>query len=62
VVGGIKGPYKSRSSSIGGGINNSIFGAGSFGYSPIKYYCMNCGYKHRKYVCPKCGSKAVRAG
>jgi uncharacterized membrane protein len=30
-------------------------------YSPINYYCMNCGYKHRKYVCPKCGSKAVKA-
>jgi hypothetical protein len=61
VAGGIKGLYKSRPS-LGGGTNNSIFGAGIFGYSPIRYYCMNCGYGHKKYVCPKCGSKAVRAG
>jgi hypothetical protein len=53
VAGGIKGLYKSRTSSLGAGI---------FGYSPIRYYCMNCGYVHKKYVCPKCGSKAVRAG
>jgi hypothetical protein len=63
VTGGIKELYKSMSSSFGGGSsNNSTFGAGGFGYSPIKYYCMNCGYEHRKYVCPECGSKAVRAG
>ena len=64
VKGGIKELYKSMSSSFGGASsnNNSPFGAGGFGYSPVKYYCMNCGYEHRKYVCPKCGSKAVRAG
>jgi hypothetical protein len=64
VTGGIKELYRSMSSSFGGGgsNNNSTFGAGGFGYSPIKYYCMNCGYEHRKYVCPECGSKAVRAG
>ena len=64
VTGGIKELYRSMSSSFGGGSsnNNSMFGAGGFAYSPIKYYCMNCGYEHRKYVCPECGSKAVRAG
>ena len=62
VAGGIKGLYKSMSSSLGGGINNNTFGVGGFGYSPIKFYCMRCGYEHRKDLCPKCGSKAVRAG
>jgi hypothetical protein len=56
-VDGIKGLYKSMSSSFGTGNNNKIFG-----YSPIKFYCMKCGYEHRKDVCPKCGSKAVRVG
>ena len=41
--------------------DNSIFGGG-LGYSPIKFYCMNCGYEHRENACPKCSSKAVRAG
>jgi rubrerythrin len=53
------------SSSFGGSSNNNnnIFGGGGgFGYSPIKFYCMNCGYEHRKNACPKCSSKAVRAG
>jgi rubrerythrin len=50
------------SSSLGGGINNNAFGPGGFGYSPVKFYCMNCGYEHKKDVCPKCGSKAVRVG
>jgi rubrerythrin len=64
VAGGIKELYKSMSSSLTGGINNSTFGAaeGGFGYSSIKFYCMNCGYEHKKDACPKCGSKAVRAG
>ena len=64
VTGGIKELYKSMSSSFGAGSsnNNSISGAAGFGYSPIKYCCMNCGYEHGKYVCPKCGSKAVRVG
>ena len=56
-VDGIKGLYKSMSSSFGAGNNHRIFG-----YSPIKFYCMKCGYEQRKDVCPKCGSKAVRAG
>ena len=63
VTGGIKELYKSMTSSFGGGSsNNGTFGAGGVVYSPIKYYCMNCGYEHRKYVCPECGSKAVRVG
>jgi hypothetical protein len=65
-AGGIRGLYKSMSSSFGGSSNhnNSVFGGGStsFGYSPIKFHCMNCGNEHRKNVCPKYGSKAVRVG
>jgi hypothetical protein len=52
-IGGIKGLYKSLTS-FG---NNSSSG---FGYTPTKFYCMNCGYEHREYACPKCGSKAVK--
>jgi hypothetical protein len=65
VPGGTKELYKSMSSSSFGGSsnnNNSIFEGGGLGYSPIKFYCMNCGYEHRKNACPKCSSKAVRAG
>jgi hypothetical protein len=62
VARGIKGLYKSMSSSFGGSSNNNTFGGGSLGYSPIKFYCMNCGYEHRENACPKCSSKAVRAG
>jgi rubrerythrin len=59
-------------SSLGGGnLNNSMFGGvvvggggggGGMGYSPIKFYCMNCGYEHKESACPKCASRAVRAG
>jgi hypothetical protein len=63
MAGGIKELYKSMSSSFGGSSNNnSTFGGGSLGYSPIKFYCMNCRYEHRENACPKCSSKAVRAG
>jgi hypothetical protein len=56
MSGGIKDLYKSMSSSLG-----SSWSAGAgMGYSPIKYYCMNCGYEHKENACPKCGSKAVR--
>jgi hypothetical protein len=58
MSGGLKDLYKSMSSSLGGSWNNSA-GAG-MEYSPIKYYCMNCGYEHKENACPKCGSKAVR--
>jgi hypothetical protein len=60
MSGGIKDLYKSMSSSLGGSWNNSA-GTG-MGYSPIKFYCMNCGYEHKENSCPKCGSKAVRTG
>jgi hypothetical protein len=33
-----------------------------YGYSPIKYYCMNCGNEHKEIACPKCGSKIKRVG
>jgi hypothetical protein len=58
---GIKGLYKSMSSSF---VNrsNSGLGTGGFGYNPIKLYCMTCGYEHRNDACPKCGSKAVKVG
>jgi uncharacterized membrane protein YciS (DUF1049 family) len=61
MPGGIKDLYKSMSSSLGGSWNNNSSSAG-MGYSPIKFYCMNCGYEHRENACPKCGSKAVRTG
>ena len=61
---GIKELYKSMSSSFddSSNNNNNVFGGGGLGYSPIKFYCMNCGYEHRKNACPKCSSKAVRVG
>jgi len=58
MPGGIKDLYKSMSSSLGSSWSNSA--SAGMGYSPIKYYCMNCGYEHRENSCPKCGSKAVR--
>jgi hypothetical protein len=58
--GGIKGLYKSMSSST---FNRSGgFGVEGNGYNPIKFYCMNCGYEHGDNACPKCGSKAVKVG
>ena len=62
MIGGIKDLYKSMSSSLGNSWNNSGgMGMGmGMGYSPIKFYCMNCGYEHKENTCPKCGSKAVR--
>ena len=52
-MGGIKGWYKSLSSSGFGGSND-------YGYHPLKFNCMNCGKEHNKIACPRCGSKAVR--
>ena len=60
MPGGIKDLYKSMSSSLDGSWSNNA-GSG-IGYSPIKFYCINCGYEHRENSCPKCGSKAVRTG
>ena len=63
MPGGIKGLYKSIGSSLGGSRNNSMLGRdASMAYSPIKFYCINCGYEHRENSCSKCGSKAVRTG
>ena len=62
MPGGLKDLYKSMTSSLGGSLNNSMFGGGSIAYSPIKFYCISCGYEHRENACPKCGSKAVRVG
>jgi hypothetical protein len=62
MSGGHKDLYKSMTSSLGVSRNNGMFGGGSMGYSPIKFYYMNCGYQHRENACPKCGSKAVRIG
>ena len=60
MPGGIKGLYKSVTSSLSGSWNNN--NAGGIAYYPIKFYCMNCGYQHKESTCPKCGSKAVRIG
>ncbi|MFL6340071.1 MAG: hypothetical protein ACJ72U_00815 [Nitrososphaeraceae archaeon] len=58
MLGGLKDLYKSMSSSLGGSRNNS----GGMGYSPTKFYCMNCEFEHKENTCPKCGSKAVKVG
>lgn len=34
----------------------------TYGYNPIKYYCMSCGNEHKEIACPKCGSKMKRVG
>jgi|ERR1051325_3990435 hypothetical protein len=60
MPGGIKDLYKSMRSSLGDSWSNS--GGTGMGYSPIKFYCMNCGYEHKESACPKCSSKAVRTG
>lgn len=31
-------------------------------YTPVRYYCMNCGKEHREISCPVCGSKMKRVG
>jgi len=63
MPGGLKDLYKSMSSSVSGNSWNKSGGTGmGMGYSPIKFYCMNCGNEHKEYSCPKCGSKAVRTG
>jgi hypothetical protein len=54
-LGGIKGLYRSLSSSPHD--SNSS----RYAFSP-KFYCLNCGYEHREYSCPRCGSKVVRTG
>src|SRR5947208_2249813 len=61
-LGGMKGLYRSLSSSPPRGSDSSSNRyAGDFAFSP-KFYCLNCGYEHREYSCPRCGSKAVRTG
>jgi hypothetical protein len=56
-IGGIKGLYRSYSSlGFRRGIRNGLV------YTPLKFYCMNCGHEHKKIACPKCGSKAVTTG
>jgi hypothetical protein len=57
-MGGIKGLFKSYSSSrLGRGLGTSI---NSSLYEPLRFSCMNCGNEHNKIACPKCGSKAAR--
>jgi hypothetical protein len=34
----------------------------TYGYNPVKYYCMSCGNEHKEIACPKCGSKMKRVG
>ncbi len=58
--GGIKGLYKSMSSSVANRSNG--LGTEGIGYAQIRFYCMNCGYEHKNDACPKCGSKAVKVG
>lgn len=48
----VKGLFKSFSSLSGN----------SEQYTPVRYYCMNCGKEHREISCPVCGSKMRRVG
>jgi hypothetical protein len=60
VSGGIRGLYKSLSSTVHDG--NSSSGPEEYGYSPLKFYCMMCGKEHKERACPRCGSTAVSVG
>ncbi|MGA7899778.1 MAG: hypothetical protein WA395_07645 [Nitrososphaeraceae archaeon] len=60
VRGGIKELYKSLPSSFG--VGNGSSGSAECSYSPLKFYCMNCGKEHKERTCPKCGSTAVSIG
>jgi hypothetical protein len=54
--GGIKGWYKSMSSSGFG----PRWGTNGSAYQPLKFSCINCGNEHKEIACPNCGSKGVR--
>lgn len=45
-----------------GSLRSSDMSPSTYGYSPIKYYCMSCGNEHREIACPKCGSKMKKIG
>ncbi len=60
--GGIKGLYRSMSSSFASGGSGMGAAGEDTGQKSIKFYCMNCGNEHRNDTCPKCGSKAVMVG
>lgn len=49
----MKGLFKSLS---------SVYSPSSYGYNPLKYYCMGCGKEHKEIACPNCGSKMKRVG
>ena len=45
-----------------GSLRSSDASPSTYGYNPIKYYCMSCGNEHKEIACPKCGSKMKRVG
>ena len=45
-----------------GSLQSSDMSPSTYGYNPIKYYCMSCGNEHKEIACPKCGSKMKRIG
>jgi hypothetical protein len=45
-----------------GSLRSSDQSPSTYGYNPIKYYCMSCGNEHKDIACPKCGSKMKRVG
>ncbi|MGH9979088.1 MAG: hypothetical protein ACRD8Z_25140 [Nitrososphaeraceae archaeon] len=45
-----------------GSLRSSDQNPSTYGYNPIKYYCMSCGNEHKDISCPKCGSKMKRVG
>ena len=45
-----------------GSLRSSDMSPSTYGYNPIKYYCMSCGNEHKEIACPKCGSKMKKIG
>lgn len=45
-----------------GQLRSSNVSPSTYGYNPVKYYCMGCGNEHKEIACPECGSKMKRAG
>ena len=43
-------------------LRSSDMSPSTYGYNPMKYYCMNCGNEHKEIACPRCGSKMKKVG
>jgi hypothetical protein len=45
-----------------GSLRSSDVSPSTYGYNPMKYYCMGYGNEHKGISCPNCGSKMKRVG